>query len=62
MCVLPKMAIDAVHSLLEMNVVKVNGFFKSLWIVRRDNVVLRVKQVSFSITLEHLPEHPAVAV
>src|SRR5712671_4168661 len=45
-----------------MNVVKVDRFLEAIRIVRRDNGVLRVKQVSFSISFEDLPEDPAVPV
>src|SRR6267154_3667688 len=45
-----------------MNVIEMDCLLEPIRIVRRDNRVLRVKQVPFPISLEDLPKDPAVPV
>src|SRR6266542_3145746 len=52
--VLPKVAIDAVHALLKMNVLEMNGFFESIRIVGRNDPILCIQQVPLPIAFEDL--------
>ena len=52
-------AVDALHPLLNVDVVEVNGIFE---IAEGDLVVIQVEKVAFAIVLEDGAEHPAVAV
>src|SRR5260370_31238790 len=58
--VLPEMTIDAMHPLLEMDVVEVNRFLESIRILGRDNRILSVAQVPLPIAFEDLAKDPAV--
>ena len=60
--ILAEVAVDAVHSLFKMNVVEVDGFLELVGIVRCDQIVFGVKQVSFSIAFEDFAKHPAMTV
>ena len=60
--VLLEMAIDALHSFFEMDVLQVNGFVEFLWIVGSDDLIVCVEQIALAVPLEHGAEHPAVAV
>src|SRR5712691_9533016 len=62
MRVLPEMTIDAVHAFLKMNVVEVHCLLESIRIVGRNDRVLGIQQVAFSIAFENLAKHPAVTV
>src|SRR5688572_19973443 len=60
--VLAEMAIHAMHSLFQVNVVQMDALLKLVRIIKRDNVALCVQKVTFSITLEDFAKHPAVAM
>ncbi len=60
--VLAEVAIDAVHAAFGVNVVEMHRLAELQRIVRRDDVALRVKQISFAVAFEHFAEHPAVTV
>src|ERR687884_1050786 len=60
--VLSKMAVGAVHALLQMYVLKMDRLFEPVWIVWRNRLVLGVEQVAFAIALEDGAEDPAVPV
>ena len=60
--VLAEMAIDALHTFFEMNVVQVNRLLEPIRIVRRNDPVLRIEQVPFAIALENFAKQPAVPV
>ena len=57
-----EMAIDALHSLREMDVLQVNRLREFLRIVVRDFVVAQIEQIAFAVLLEDRAKHPAVAV
>src|ERR1700682_3545430 len=60
--VLPKVAINAVHPFLEMNVVEVARLLESIRILRRDDRIPCIEQVPFAIAFEYLTKQPAMAV
>ena len=60
--ILPEVTVDTVHPFFQMNVIQMNCFLESIRIVRRNDRVLRIEQVAFSIALEYLPKHPAMSV
>ena len=60
--VLLEMAIDALHSFFQVNILKVRGLLKFLRIVRRDRDSLFVEQVALAVARKHGAEEPAVAV
>src|SRR5438876_11283200 len=62
MCVLPEMAVNAVHSFFEMNVVEVHRLLEAVGIVRRNNVIVGIKQVAFTVAFEDLAKQPPVPV
>src|ERR1700745_3252008 len=62
MRILPEMAINAMHAAFEMDVVEMNRFFELRRIIRRDDVSLRIEQVSFAIAFEDFPKQPAMPV
>src|SRR5438445_1466138 len=60
--VLAKVAIRALHSLLEVNVGKMNGFSKTFGIVKRDLLAVSVEPVAFPVVRVDTAIHPAVAM
>src|SRR5258708_6615062 len=58
--VLPEMAIRALHSLFQMNICKMNGFAKTLWIFKRDLLSGLVEPVAFAIVRIDVAINPAV--
>ena len=50
------MTIDAVHAAFEMNVVEMDCLAELRRIVRRNDIALRVEQVSFAIAFDRLSE------
>ena len=62
MIVLIEMAVRALHSLFQMNVRKVHRLAESLWIVERNNLVVLVEPVPFSIVFVDAAKNPAVPV
>ena len=62
MRVLLKMTIDAMHSLFQVNVLKVNSLVELLRIVCRHHFIVGIQQVALAIALEDFPKQPAVSV
>ncbi len=60
--VLIEMAIGALHSLFKMDVGEVHRFAETFGIIERNNLVVFVEPVPFSIVLVDAAEDPAVAV
>ena len=60
--VLLEMAIDAVHSFFQVNVLQVNGLGQLVRIIRRDFIVICIEKISVAIFLEDSAEEPAVAL
>src|SRR5580658_1001921 len=60
--VLLEMAVDAMHSLFQMDVLQVDGFFELLRIVERNLVSLGIEKIAFAVVLEGRPENPSVTV
>lgn len=54
-----EVAIDALHSLLKMDVVEVDGLLE---ITGLDFVIFEIQQVAFFVLLENGPVNPAVAM
>src|SRR4029077_994010 len=60
--VLAKVAIRALHPLLEMNVGKMNGLPETFGIVKRDLLAVSVEPVAFPVVRVDAAIHPAVAM
>ncbi len=60
--VLLEVAVHAVHPLLEVDVLQVDGFLELLRVVVLDDAALRIEQVALAVALEHGAEDPSVAV
>src|SRR5688572_10363931 len=62
MSVLSEMAVNAVHPLLYMDVVEVNGLLEFVGISSSDYASFGVKQVALAIALEDLAQHPTMTM
>ena len=60
--VLLEVAVDAVHALVEVDVLQVDGLLELVGIVEGDCLVVLVEQVALAVVLEDGAEDPAVAV
>ena len=60
--VLTEVAINALHSLLEVNVGEMNGFAETLGIIEADLPAFFVQPIAFAIVRVNAPVNPAVAV
>ena len=60
--VLLEVAVDAVHSLFQMDVFEVHRLPELVGIVERNRLVILIEQVAFAIVLECCAENPAMAV
>src|ERR1035437_8094512 len=62
MSVLAEMAIGAMHTLFEMDVLQMDGLLEFVRIVRLYYPIARVEQISFPVLLIDVLKHPAVPV
>jgi hypothetical protein len=62
MGVLAEVAVDAVHSLFQVNVLQMHGFAEFLGVIERNDVVFFVEQISLAVFFIDSAEYPAVAV
>jgi hypothetical protein len=60
--VLSKVAINALHAEIDMDVLKMYGLLKLSRIIKGDYLAVFIEQVSLSITLVHGSKVPAVSV
>jgi hypothetical protein len=60
--ILLEMTVDTMHPFFEMNVLKMDGLFKFLWIVKRYELSVGIQEIPFSIAFVHGAEHPSVSV
>ena len=60
--VLLQVAVDALHTFLQMNIREVRGFLKLFRIVRRNRGSFFIKQAAFPVSREHRAKEPAMAV
>ena len=60
--VLLEMAVDAMHSLFQVDVFQVHGLLEFVRIVERNLVVVGVEQIAFAVVLEDRAENPSVTV
>ena len=57
-----EMAVGALHSFGEMNILQMDGLGKLVRIFVRDFVVLQIEQIAFAIVFEDSAKDPAVPV
>src|SRR6266568_1397483 len=55
-----KMAIDALHASVQMNIFEMDRFGELLRRIRRNNLIIQIQQVAFAVLLENSAENPAV--
>src|ERR1051325_11289844 len=59
---LAEVTIDAMHAAFGVDVVEMHRLAEFCWIVRRDDVAVRVEQVSLAIAFENFAKHPTMAM
>ena len=62
MRVLLEVAVDAVHPLLQVDVLQVHGLLELLRILGRHDLAVLVQQIAVPVALVHVAEQPTVAV
>src|SRR5439155_27133013 len=55
-----KMAIDALHAAVQVNILEVDGFSELLRSISRNNLVIQIQEVAFAVLLEDSAENPAM--
>ena len=60
--ILHEVTVDAVHALLEMDVLQMHRLLNQILVVERNDLAVGVEEVALAIALVNLLEHPAVAV
>src|ERR1700738_521333 len=61
-CIVAKMAVDALHAEIDMDRIEVHGLLKLLRVGGRNDVVAVVEQIALSVALEDRPEIPTMPV